>query len=110
MNIIKNISFHLNQKTPQNSEVYRRELLYPGTEENTNYFTFNLTGYMYKYKLVNTFKYTTISAAKVKPKKETMIERKIRYQKLIDENNWSRSELSRELGVSTAWVSMVLNS
>ena len=65
---------------------------------------------MYKYKLVNTFKYTTASASKVKPKKETMIERKIRYQKLIDENNWSRSELSRELGVSTAWVSMVLNS
>ena len=87
-----------------------RPLLYPGTEENTNYFTFNLTGYMYKYKLVNTFKYTTVSAPKVKPKKETMIERKIRYQKLIDENNWSRSELSRQLGVSTAWVSMVLNS
>ena len=39
---------------------------------------------MYKYKLVNTFKYTTVSAPKVKPKKETMIERKIRYQKLID--------------------------
>jgi len=65
---------------------------------------------MYKYKLVNTFKYTTASAPKVKPKKETMIERKIRYQKLIDKNNWSRSELSRQLGVSTAWVSMVLNS
>ena len=65
---------------------------------------------MYKYKLVNTFKYTTESTPKVKPKKETMIERKIRYQKLIDENNWSRSELSRQLGVSTAWVSMVLNS
>ena len=52
-------------------------VLYPGTEENTNYFTFHLTGYMYKYKLVNTFKYTTVSASKVKPKKETMIERKI---------------------------------
>ena len=65
---------------------------------------------MYKYKLVNTFKYTTVSAPKVKPKKEIMIERKIRYQKLIDEHNWSGSELSRELGVSTAWVSMVLNS
>ena len=85
-------------------------MLYPGTEENTNYFTFYLTGYMYKYNLVNTFKYTTASASKVKPKKETMIERKIRYQILIDETNWSRSELSRQLGVSTAWVSMVLNS
>ena len=52
-------------------------VLYPGTEENTNYFTFNLTGYMYKYKLVNTFKYTTVSASKVKPKTETMIEHKI---------------------------------
>ena len=84
--------------------------LYSGTDKNINYFTFNLTGYMFKYKLVNTFKCTTASASKVKPKKETMIERKIRYQKLIDKYNWSRSELSRQLGVSTAWVSMVLNS
>ena len=91
-------------------EFVLEKVLYPGTEENTNYFTFNLTGYMYKYKLVNTFKYTTASAPKVKPKKETMIERKIRYQKLIDEHNWSRSELSRQLGVSTAWVSMVLST
>ena len=65
---------------------------------------------MFKYNLVDPNKYTLILASKVKPKKETMIERKIRYQKLIDEHNWSRSELSRELGVSTAWVSMVLNS
>jgi len=65
---------------------------------------------MFKYNLVDPNKYTTVSASKVKPKKETMIERKIRYQKLIDEHNWSRSELSRQLGVSTAWVSMVLNS
>ena len=85
-------------------------MLYPGTEENTNYFTFNLTGYMYKYKLVNTFKYTLILASKVKPKTESMAGRKMRFQILIDENNWSRSELSRQLGVSTAWVSMVLNS
>ena len=85
-------------------------MLYPGTEENTNYFTFNLTGYMYKYKLVNTFKYTTVSAPKGKPKKETMIERKIRYQTLIDENNWSRSELLRELAVSTVWAAIILNT
>jgi len=65
---------------------------------------------MYKYKLVNTFKYTTVLAPKVKPKTESMAERKMRFQILIDENNWSRSELSRELGVSTAWVSIVLNS
>jgi len=65
---------------------------------------------MFKYNLVDPNKYTLILASKVKPKKETMIERKIRYQKLIDEHNWSRSELSRQLGVSTAWVSMVLNS
>ena len=65
---------------------------------------------MFNYNLVDPNKYTLILASKVKPKKETMIERKIRYQKLIDEHNWSRSELSRQLGVSTAWVSMVLNS
>ena len=84
--------------------------LYPGTEENTNYFTFNLTGYMFKYNLVDPNKYTLILASKVKPKTESMAGRKMRFQILIDENNWSRSELSRELGVSTAWVSMVLNS
>jgi len=52
-------------------------MLYPGTEENTNYFTFNLTGYMFKYNLVDPNKYTLILASKVKPKRKTMIERKI---------------------------------
>ena len=91
-------------------EFVLEKVLYPGTEENTNYFTFNLTGYMYKYNLVDPNNYTLILASKVKPKTESMAERKMRFQILIDENNWSRSELSRQLGVSTAWVSMVLNS
>ena len=64
---------------------------------------------MFNYNLVDPNKYTLISVQKVKPKKEIMIERKIRYKKIIDEHNWSRSELSRQLGVSTAWISMVLN-
>ena len=51
--------------------------MYPGTDKNTNYFTFHLIGYMYKYNLVDPNKYTLISTSKVKPKTETMIERKI---------------------------------
>ena len=74
----------------------------PGTDKNTNYFTFHLTGYMINYNLVDPNKYTLILASKVKPKTESMAERKMRFQILIDENNWSRSELSRQLGVSTA--------
>ena len=65
---------------------------------------------MLKYNLVDPNKYTLILTSKVKPKTESMAERKMRFQKLIDENNWSRSELSRQLGGSTAWISMVLNS
>ncbi len=83
---------------------------HPGTNANTNYFSFVLTGYMYKYDFIGENEYTFILSSKVKPKKESMGERKIRFQLLIEENDWSRSELSRQLGVSTAWVSMVLNS
>ena len=84
--------------------------MYPGTNDNTNYYSFRLTGYMYKYNLLDERQYTLVLPSIKKPKKETMGERKVRFQKLMDENGWSRSELSRQLGVSTAWVSMVLNS
>ena len=86
------------------------EMLYLGTKGNTNYFTFHLIGYMYKYKLVNPFKYTTVSDSKVNPMTESLPEEKMRIQILIYENNWSISELTRQLGVSTTWVSMILNS
>ncbi|MEE9465109.1 MAG: helix-turn-helix transcriptional regulator [Candidatus Neomarinimicrobiota bacterium] len=33
-----------------------------------------------------------------------------RFQRLMDENGWSRAELARQLGVSRAWVTKVLSN
>ena len=44
---------------------------------------------------------------KVKPK-ETKLERRKRYSLLMKENGWTRAELSRQLGVSKAWVTMTI--
>ena len=40
--------------------------------------------------------------------KETKLERRMRYSLLMKENGWTRAELSRQLGVSRAWVTMTL--
>lgn len=39
---------------------------------------------------------------------ESKADRKDRFIKLLNKNNWTRAELSRHLGVSRAWVSRVL--
>ena len=36
------------------------------------------------------------------------INRSIEYQKLIEENDWSKADLARYLGVSRAWVTIVM--
>jgi len=41
--------------------------------------------------------------------KESKTDRKKRYIKLMNENNLTRAELARHLGVSRAWVTKVLN-
>ena len=76
--------------------------MYPGTNDNTNYYSFRLAGYMYKYSLLDEWKYLLVLPSINKLKSETMGERKDCFQKLIDENGWSKSELSRQLNVSTA--------
>ena len=43
-----------------------------------------------------------------KPHRDTMEERAVRFQQLMDENDWTRAELARQLGVSRAWVTKVL--
>ena len=48
-----------------------------------------------------------LESKKVKPK-ETKLERRMRYSLLMKENGWTRAELSRQLGVSRAWVTMTL--
>ena len=34
--------------------------------------------------------------------------RSIEYQKMMDENDWSKADLARYLGVSRAWVTVVM--
>ena len=48
-----------------------------------------------------------LESKQVKPK-ETKLERQKRYSLLMKENGWTRAELSRQLGVSRAWVTMTL--
>ena len=36
------------------------------------------------------------------------INRSIEYQKMIEENSWSKANLARYLGVSRAWVTIVM--
>ena len=45
-----------------------------------------------------------------KARRETKAERATRYQRLMEENGWTRAELARQLGVSRAWVTKVLRS
>ena len=45
-----------------------------------------------------------------KPHRETREERANRFQLLMDENDWTRAELARQLGVSRAWVTRVLRN
>ena len=45
-----------------------------------------------------------------KPRKETKEERAARFQRLMDENGWTRAELALQLGVSRAWVTKVLRN
>ncbi len=55
-------------------------------------------------------KETYIANLPPKPKRETMEARAHRFQRLMDENGWSRAELARQLGVSRAWVTKVLSN
>jgi DNA-binding XRE family transcriptional regulator len=34
--------------------------------------------------------------------------RSIEFQKLIEENDWTKADLARHLGVSRAWVTIVM--
>jgi len=45
-----------------------------------------------------------------KEKGVSMKERASRFQRLMDENGWTRVELARQLGVSRAWVNRVLRA
>ena len=78
------------------------------TNRNSNYFTFNIIAYSYKRELLLEGDYTFIISSKVKPIKESKTMRKERFKRLMKENNWTKAELSRELNISRAWVTMTL--
>ena len=79
-----------------------------GTNGNANYFTFKVVAYNYRRGLLLEDDYTFILTSIVKPIKETNLERRKRYSLLMKGNGWTRAELSRQLGVSRAWVTMTL--
>ena len=79
-----------------------------GTNGNANYFTLKVVAYSYRQGLLLEDDYTFILSSTVKPSKETKLERRMRYSLLMKENGWTRAELSRQLGVSRAWVTMTL--
>ena len=79
-----------------------------GTNGNANYFTFKVVAYSYRRGLLLEDDYSFILSSTVKPSKETKLERRMRYSLLMKENGWTRAELSRQLGVSRAWVTMTL--
>ncbi|NQV14567.1 hypothetical protein HQ531_03845 [bacterium] len=43
-------------------------------------------------------------------RREARLNRAQEYQQLIDDNGWTRAELTRHLGVSLAWVTIVLKN
>lgn len=45
-----------------------------------------------------------------KTRRETKVERAAYFQRLMDENGWTRAELARQVGVSRAWVTKVLST
>ena len=77
-----------------------------GTNGNVDYFTFKVVDYSYRRSLLLEDDYTFILTSTAKPIKETNLERRKRYSLLMKENGWTRAELSRQLGVSRAWVTM----
>ena len=54
-----------------------------------------------------------LQRCELSPKRLTKDERergrRIEYERLMQENGWTRAELARQLGVSRAWVTTVLN-
>ena len=81
-----------------------------GTLGNTNYFTFPVNAYYYRRIFMFEDKYLAIKLSLIKPKRETKIERKQRFEDLVNKNGWSRAELARHLGSSRAWVTKVMSS
>ena len=79
-----------------------------GTNHNTNYFTFNVYAYYLNTYLMFEDQYLEHTKVRLKVKKESPEERKLRYENLLNKHQFSRAQLARYLGCSRAWVTIVL--
>ena len=98
-------------KNPLSEEGVSRRL--PEGSQSSNFITIEETFYIenigkgFKEYILKDVYQDWQKSKQVKPK-ETKLERRMRYSLLMKENGWTRAELSRQLGVSRAWVTMTL--
>lgn len=79
---------------------------------NSNFLVFSESFYIKRFKNKG-YQYHLCRETKQPPPintSESNKDRKERFKKLLIDNNWTRAELARYLGVSRAWVSNVLNN
>ncbi|NHZ86034.1 MAG: hypothetical protein GWP19_09150 [Planctomycetia bacterium] len=79
---------------------------------NSNFLVFSESFYIRRYKNKGYRYYLGREDKQSLPTntRESKTDRKKRYIKLMKENNWTRAELAKHLGVSRVWISKVLNS
>ena len=75
---------------------------------NSNFFVIEIPVVFRRYFFLDKAAY--LANLPPKPKHETGEERATRFQRLMDDNGWTRAELARQLGVSRAWVTKVLSN
>ena len=98
-------------KNPHSEEGVSRRL--PYGSQYSNFITIKETFYIdnigrgFKEYILKDIYQDWLESKKVKPK-ETKLERRKRYSLLLKENSWTWAELSRQLGVIRAWVTMTL--
>ena len=103
----------LNLKTSDFKSLSIDPQLLPEGSQSSNFITIKETFYIenigkgFKEYILKDVYQDWLESKKVKPK-ETKLERRMRYSLLMKENGWTRAELSRQLGVSRAWVTMTL--
>ena len=73
---------------------------------NSNFFVVEIPVVFRRYFFLDKEAY--IANLPPKPRRETKGERAARFQRLLDDNGWTRAELARQIGVSRAWVTKVL--
>jgi hypothetical protein len=79
---------------------------------NSNFLVFSESFYITRFKNKG-YRYYLGREGKQPPiinTRESKVDRKKRYIKLMKKNKWTRANLARHLGVSRAWITKVLNN